>query len=185
LINTNTKEIWQIDYQDETIIMAINVEAEIFEKNASYTDKINSFSYYGTSILKSFNSIIINSEDLLQFNIHKLAEGHNGVLFLYQDRSAVAKVTAIRNKNKFVFPDGSEVLLDNRGMLTLVSSNEEIPKIYFAPVLQLSMAMTTDEEFAGNNYFYDESRGLKEIGITDFKEKYLNRFIQQIVHYEI
>lgn len=186
LININSKEVWEIAYENDSIVVQTLFDATVFDRSTTFFDNhIRPFSYHGTSSLKSFNAIIINTEDLLQFNIHKLSSGYNNSLFLFQDRNATAKIKALRDKNKFVFPDGSEVLLDNRGMLTLVSSNPDLPNIYLPPVLQIALAMATDEEFAGNPYFYDNTRYLKKIEISEFKAKYLDRFIQQIIHYEV
>lgn len=186
LINTNSKEVWKIEYEKDLIEVEVIFDEAVLNRSTAYFDHhIRPFSHHGTSVLKSFNSIMINSEDVLQLNIHKLSVGYNNSLFLLQDRSASPKIKAVRVKNKFVFPDGSEVRLDNRGMLTLVSSNPDLPNIYLPPVLQIALAMATDEEFAGNPYFYDTTRILKQIEIADFKAKYLDRFIQQIIHYEV
>lgn len=44
-------------------------------------------------------------------------------------------VFAEQNKNKFTFPDGSEIITDSRGMLTFRSSNKSIEEFLSHPHL--------------------------------------------------
>ena len=186
LIDKNSTDVWEITCENDLLKAEVSFASDAVEQSTTYFENhINKFGFQGTSVIKSFNSIIINSENELQFNIHKLSKGYNDTFMLHIERNATPKVTAKRNRDKFVFPDGSEVLLDKRGMLTLVSSNPDLPKIYFPPVLQNTLAMATDDAFAGNIYFHDKTRILEIIETTDFREKYLDRFIQQIIHYEV
>ena len=186
LINKNSSDVWEVSCDNDSLKAEVSFASDVIERSTAYFEnRIRKFVFQGTSIMKSFNSIFINSDNELQFNIHKLSKGYNDSFMLHIDRNASPKVAAQRNRDKFVFPDGSRVLLDKRGMLTLVSSNPDLPKIYLPPALQNTLAMATDEEFAGNPYFYDSARILVTIETGAFREKYLDRFIQQIIHYEV
>jgi len=53
----------------------------------------------------------------------------------------------------FRFPDGSTIEQNRNGMLTLISSNKAIPKIYIPCVLNTSLGIATEDMFAGNPYY--------------------------------
>lgn len=185
LINKNNLEVFSVEYQDEALTISLNFEPESIEKSNAHSKIIGSYMLANVNVLRSFNSIFINFENELQFNIHTLAKNeYNTDFYLGQNRITQAKISAKRDNNKFIFPDGSEILLDKRGMLSLVSSDSDIPTIYVPPALQFGLAMATDYEFTGNDYFYNPSKELFKISTDEFSTKYLNPFIQQIVHYE-
>jgi hypothetical protein len=43
--------------------------------------------------------------------------------------------------------------------------------------------MATNEEFAGNTYFLPENSTLKNIEVDEFKEKYIEPFVKNIIDY--
>lgn len=83
----------------------------------------------------------------------------------------------------FITKDGSSISCNN-GILTLESSNTQIPKMYIPFVANFPSAMATDNDFTGNPYFLPEGSNLKTIPTEDFHEKYYKPFIQHIIDYE-
>lgn len=78
--------------------------------------------------------------------------------------------------------DGSQIHL-NDGILKFISSDTSIP-IFYIPFIQDKVtAMATNEEFAGNTYFLPENSTLKNIEVDEFKEKYIEPFVKNIIDY--
>lgn len=84
---------------------------------------------------------------------------------------------------RFKWEDGSEALLDNRGVLHLRSSNEEIPEIAIPLALKKRLGLwASDGTFGGWDYFRREKGGSLEPEITmwEFYHKYIKAFIHHI-----
>jgi hypothetical protein len=77
----------------------------------------------------NFNKIGINAKDNLVFSGCEINSVYENTMSLYKNRFEI-KIFAEQNKNKFTFPDGSEIITDSRGMLTFRSSNKGIEEFY-------------------------------------------------------
>lgn len=185
LKNVENNEFWNIIFENEELNINRTFDDNFEKKIQEYTSIINKYYYPGNNILKSFNKIFITDDHTLQFNIHHLDFNRQNFVFLFANRNSVPKINAIRDKNKFVFPDGSEVLIDKKGMVTLKSSDTSIPEFYIPTSLSFAICLATNTEFAGNNYFYDEDKSLAKISIDEFKKKYINPFIKQIIDHGV
>lgn len=80
--------------------------------------------------------------------------------------------------------DGSTIVLRD-GILELESSDKSIPRIYIPFVSNALTAMATEEEFAGNVYFWPENSLLNVIAPSDFHKKYIKPFVKTIQDYEV
>lgn len=85
-----------------------------------------------------------------------------------------------------VFPDKSSITFNLNGMLRLESSNSEVPVMYIPYMQKYNLAIATDKEYSGNDFFVStESQPLLEhISLKDFNNMYLSKFIQVICDYE-
>lgn len=183
--NLENNELWNIIFENNEFSINRILEKSFEKKIQEYNNIINKYYYYGNNILKSFNKICITEDQTLQFNIHQLDFNRQNFVFLFPNRNSVPKIHAIRDKNKFVFPEGSEVLIDKKGMVTLISSDTSIPTFYIPTSLSFAICLASNTEFAGNNYFYDEDKYLNKISIDEFKKNYINPFIKQIINHGV
>jgi len=79
--------------------------------------------------------------------------------------------------------DGSEAIIDSRGLLHLKSSNLSIPEITIVLVTGTHTACwASDGTTCGTPYFLD-SRGVNTISSEEFYQKYIQRFIDRILQY--
>lgn len=81
--------------------------------------------------------------------------------------------------NYFKSDDGS-IITNKDGILEFESSDKNIPKFYITFILKQKIAMATDYEFAGNEYFLPRQNSLTVISVESFYEKYINPFIKNI-----
>lgn len=185
LIDTKSNEVWQFRYENESI----NFE-QIFGNGLdvaldAYNKKISMFWCVGNNVLKSFNRIAVDENGSLLVNIHRLDVSRPDYIYLFPDRNSQPQVTAQRENDQFVFPDGSSVRFDKVGMLTLISSNASIPEFYIPTSLQFSLGVASETEFAGNNYFFDETKEQLKITTSTFIRNYLNPFIRRIIDHGV
>ncbi|MDR6923020.1 hypothetical protein [Chryseobacterium sp. 2987] len=136
----------------------------------------------GIRVLSSFNRIGINSENKLVISNHELHKNYVNTLTLRKNKHQI-KIFAGKNKNKFSFSDGSDIITDSRGVLTFKSSNKNIPEFYIPSAENSFLAMAADTEFSGSEYFLPDHTLLKVRKMEDMYEEYLKRFIDQIVEY--
>jgi hypothetical protein len=185
LKNNKTNESWKITYEEEILSYDRILDDKISSEIQAYNIKLGMLHIFpGNNVLKSFNKIAINEDATLQFNIHQLDLSRD-YIFLYTNRNSVPKVKAIRDKNKFVFPEGSEVIVDKKGFVTFISSNKSIPEFYIPTSLGFYICIASNTEFTGNEYFYDEEKALEKISLDKFKKNYINPFINQIMNHGI
>ncbi|MGF2411352.1 MAG: ribosomal protein L7/L12 [Ferruginibacter sp.] len=115
--------------------------------------------FSNTKILKNLREVYINRENYLVFNTHQLHIGHsNQLIFSSYDfnKEKAAIATPVHNKKEFVFKEGSKVLIDPCGFITLVSSNSAIPEIFLSASLDIFFGAATANEFAGHEFFYND-----------------------------
>ncbi|MBY0486437.1 MAG: hypothetical protein K2P85_04520 [Flavobacteriaceae bacterium] len=185
LVNSKSNEIWHIIYEND----AISCE-QIFDDGLgvaldTYTKKIGMFWSLGNNVLKSFNRLAIDKNGALLVNIHRLDVTRPDYIYLFSDRNSQPEITAQRETNQFVFPDGSVVRFDKVGVLTFVSSDITIPEFYLPTSLQFSLGLASETEFAGNNYFYDETKAQLKITTSAFLSNYLHPFLRQIKNHGV
>lgn len=111
----------------------------------------------GQGFLKNIKEIFINEDNHLVFNIHELLINKGSHIKIDQTNNRAKKTEATKiNDTEFTFNDGSSITINRSGMLILKSSDTHIPIIYIPSLLNASLGVATDEDFAGNDYYYIE-----------------------------
>lgn len=141
----------------------LNKQAEIFQSRRP--------------IFRNIYEVYINGNDKLVFNIHELTILRNKQLRLEKTERGIMGLRAAKEDNTFSFPDGSIIEVLSAGALILKSSNNGIPLIYVTSAISTSLAMATDDVFAGNAFY---NRSLPVIDTDEFYERYVEAFILNI-----
>ncbi|MFL9838383.1 hypothetical protein ABS768_12780 [Flavobacterium sp. ST-75] len=168
------------------------------ETHTHFQKKMNMLKYkHGSNVIKNLDCVCIDGQGNLRLTKkHALQVYINKThtysrIILEANRSDGQKKVESAYTNlkggigEFLFPDGSKIIKDRKGILTLISSNSEIPKIYMPSSVQFNLGVYSNYEFAGNKYFLNtENEGLyTEINIEEFDRKYIKPFIKTIVDY--
>lgn len=190
LFDSETEEIWHIKIEDHLIIDPIGKDNRLKKEFEEQKAMVKKYEPRGGSILSNLTNIFIAANGSLYLNNHELKIFIKGK---YRDdsvefvinRNNIPRIKATFKDKKFIFPDGSKLLRDKRGIVTLESSNAAIPKIYIPTYINHNLGIATDTEFTGNDYFYDQQAeiGLVKVTIDEFNKKYLEPFISTIIAY--
>lgn len=118
------------------------------------------------SILTNINSIYLNNDNHLVFNLHQLSLINNKHFQLTcnsinKTQKIIAKQT-VRNK-EFRFDDESTILVENNGLITLRSSDKTIPDISLISALEAQLGLGTNNAFTGNIFYFNEN--LSEVSV--------------------
>jgi len=136
------------------------------------------------SVLKNIHQIYINQQGNLVFNKHELVlskAGHIQLLSAARESRGVAvAATWDVSRNEFSFPGGSRIRVHRAGMIILQG---HYSPVYIPAVLDASLGAATDKEFAGNLYYYPNTRKefLIQISTLEFYQKNIRSFIQDIL----
>ncbi|PWN60411.1 hypothetical protein [Chryseobacterium viscerum] len=149
----------------------IKAEAEVAKLNGS-----------GLRIINNFNKIGINQYENLVISGNELYCTSESTLNFSKNRYDI-KIFAEQHKNKFTFPDGSEIIADSRGMLTFRSSNKSIEEFFIPSTANGFLSLATYTEFGGSEYYLPEHALLKVRTIDDMCDRFLKPFIEQILDY--
>jgi len=162
---------------------------EVFEKDKEMDKntlkvetELNKLYNSGIKILNNFSNIGINTEKRLVISNSELNKLYDGSITLYRNRHQL-RIYAEQNKNRFTFSDGSEIITDSRGMLTFKSSNKNIPEFYIPSTDHGFLALATNTEFGGSEYYLPQNTLLKVRKMEEMYTEYLERFIDQIWEY--
>lgn len=130
---------------------------EYFKDRKEELNKLSSKAYAAGGALKNIDTVYINGEGNLVLNIHTLRLSQGKYLLLDRSSNHERKVAAIRKeRDEFIFPDGSQVTVKRCGIIVLKSSNPAIPEIYIPTLIDVTLGAATDTAFAGNTYYYRE-----------------------------
>jgi hypothetical protein len=134
------------------------------------------------SILKNIWTVTINDQKRLSFGNHELQLKSSNHIKLVSSKDEDVLVKAeINENNSFVFPDGSQCIVNRSGMIILRSSNPKMRDIFIPSTLDYSLGVAAGNEFSGNEYYMKTAS--KKILEKVFFEKYINPFIQTILDY--
>jgi hypothetical protein len=139
------------------------------------------------SVLRKIANVYISKQGYLVISNHELKLNMFGVLnmeYIMPPKDVDARQQ--EDRNAFVFADGSKVVFNTGGMLTLRSSDPGLPSIYVPAVTSNHIAIAASTGFAGNHY-YNPAPGNHlpdpaEITLQFYKET-VDRFIQVILKY--
>lgn len=122
------------------------------------------------TVLKNINRVFINESKNLVVNKHELLLNIGNHLKLEQSVNSKPVFEAMKTGDlEFSFRDGSQAIINRAGIITLRSSNPNIPVIYVPSVLDAALGVATDTAFAGNKYYYKEEQFeviLKDAGVS-------------------
>jgi hypothetical protein len=157
-------------------------EKELDKNTLKVEAEIKKLSNSGIKILNNFSNIGINTEKNLVISNNELNKLYDNSITLYRNRHQL-RIYAEQNKNRFTFSDGSEIITDSRGMLTFKSSNKNIPEFYIPSTDYGFLALATNTEFGGSEYYLPQNTLLKVRKLEDMYNECLERFIDQIWEY--
>jgi ribosomal protein L7/L12 len=155
--HSNQKGTWKINTKGEVAeCFPPDIHSDIggYKKRTDELTALTNKYRHNLSIFKNINTIFINTSDGLVFNTHELTVNPGNHIKLDPARSNT-KVYQAKQKSytEFEFEDGSCIEINKNGLLILKSSNKDIPTIYIPSVLDSSLAVATDTQFAGNTYY--------------------------------
>jgi len=182
LYNIDAPKIFMISLEGHLSIEEVKNDQEIFKNGIKSETELNKLKDRGAKILNNFTKIGIN--DAEEFIISNFAlEFHTENVYYLGKNLQRIQVLASQNKNKFTFEDGSEVITDHRGMLTFISSNKNIPTFYMPSVHYGFMALATEKEFGGSEYYLPKDSKLKVKEMDEMYSDYMEAFIKHILEY--
>ncbi|UCA59262.1 hypothetical protein KB553_19845 [Chryseobacterium rhizoplanae] len=175
--------LYKINIEGNTSVEPLDNKYDDIDKN---TTKVNTevakLNRSGLKIIGNFNKIGINAKENLVFSGCEINSVYENTMSLYKNRFEI-KIFAEQNKNKYTFPDGSEIITDSRGMLTFRSSNKGIEEFYMPTTTYGFLALATHTEFGGSEYYLPEQTLLKIRTMEEMYNQYLTPFISQILDY--
>lgn len=183
LHQASSLQLYKISIEGNTSVEPFDNKYRDIDKN---TEKVNAevarLNKSGLKIIGNFNKIGINVHNNLVFSGFEISSVYENTLSLYKNRNEI-KIFAEQNKNKYTFPDGSEIIADSRGMLTFRSSNKGIGEFYMPTTTYGFLALATYIEFGGSEYYLPEQNLLKVRTMDEMYNQYLKPFIEQILDY--
>lgn len=183
LHQASNPQLYKINIEGNTSVEPFDNKYKDIDKN---TEKVNAevarLNKSGLKIIGNFNKIGINVHDNFVFSGFEISSVYENTLSLYKNRSEI-KIFAEQNKNKYTFPDGSEIITDSRGMLIFRSSNKGIGEFYMPTTTYGFLALATYSEFGGSEYYLPEQNLLKVRTMDEMYSQYLKPFIEQILDY--
>lgn len=154
----------------------------IYRNQGKVQSEIQKLYDSGLKILNNFHNIGINTEKKLVISNNELNKYSEDSITFYKNHYPL-EICAEQNKNKFTFSDGSEIITDNRGILTFKSSNKNIPEFYIPSTEYGNLALATNTEFGGSEYYLPQNTLLKVRTMEEMYVEYMERFIDQIWEY--
>jgi hypothetical protein len=136
--------------------------------------------HYTKDIMTNHHSVAITEDGCLHFSKHTLIRQHEK-LMLVNRRQSSFKLVATRQGNTFCFIDGSKVIIDNDGMITLCSSDKALPEIFIPSCVGTWIAAATTESFCGEEYYLPQNHHFSIESVESFYKTYIAAFIQQII----
>ncbi|WP_312301964.1 hypothetical protein [Chryseobacterium sp.] len=157
-------------------------DKEIDKNNTKAEAEVEKLNRSGLKIINNFNKVGINMYGDLVVSGNKLYSPGENLLDFSKNKYEIT-VFAEQNKNKFTFPDGSEIITDSRGMLSFRSSNKSIEEFFIPSTLGGFLSLATYTEFGGSEYYLPEHSLLKVKTMDEMCDRFLKAFIEQILDY--
>ncbi len=160
----------------------ISNDREIERNNVKVAAEVAKLNGNGLRIINNFNRVGINKYENLVISGNELYSAAENILDFSKNKFEI-KIFADQYKNKFTFPDGSEMITDSRGMLTFRSSNKGIEEFFIPSTANGFLSLATYTEFGGSEYYLPEHALLKVKTMDDMCDRFLKAFIEQILNY--
>ncbi|UKB84741.1 hypothetical protein LF887_03605 [Chryseobacterium sp. MEBOG06] len=157
-------------------------DKELERNNTKAEAEVAKLNKNGLKIISNFTKIGINENHNIVISGNVLGSLYENALTLHKNQSDII-ILAEQDKNKFTFPDGSEIVTDARGMLIFRSSNKGIEEFFIPSTTYGLLSLATYIEFGGTEYYLPEHPLLKIKTMEDMRSRFLKAFIEQILDY--
>ncbi|WBV52077.1 hypothetical protein [Chryseobacterium gambrini] len=182
LLEERNPNVYKINLEGTISIESKNDVYQAEKNSIKVYAELNKLNHSGLKILNNFHNIGINTEKKLVISNNELNKYSEDSITFYKNHYPL-EICAEQNKNKFTFSDGSEIITDNRGILTFKSSNKNIPEFYIPSTEYGNLALATNTEFGGSEYYLPQNTLLKVRTMEEMYVEYMERFIDQIWEY--
>lgn len=147
--HSNNKVTWSIDLDGGIRETTDNLD-QFFEERAKEIKKLEPKYSGGQQVIKNVKLVAISSSGNLVINNFELVVNTGGHIKLELAHFGEITASAIKEQNTtFRFEDGSVVAINQAGIISLRSSNETIPTIYFPTIIDSAISVATPNVFAG------------------------------------
>ncbi|MCQ4141627.1 hypothetical protein [Chryseobacterium sp. EO14] len=182
LLEERNPNVYKINLEGTISIESKNDVYQAEKNSIKVYAELNKLNHSGLKILNNFHNIGINTEKKLVISNNELNKYNEDSITFYRNHYPL-EICAEQNKNKFTFSDGSEIITDNRGILTFKSSNKNIPEFYIPSTEYGNLALATNTEFGGSEYYLPQNTLLKVRTMEEMYVECMERFIDQIWEY--
>lgn len=162
----------------------IQLDGSVTKRESGFKAKLrNPPISYHKQIYRNLREVRITSSGKLCFGKHELDCVRETLLFRLPNTAKASREINSDNSipGEFQFEDGSTVYHNRNGMLTLVSSNKDIPRIYIPCVLGSALGVATEKYFTGDRYYRREWRNELLLDLkTDEKLKAIKLIKEQL-----
>ena len=172
---------------EKTVVKPVeNIPRQIIDAYTLREKKLKEVQYknWDKSILRNVTDVFINQVSNLVFNgMHELRLTDHSIIKFEKTnfKNRQLDATAL-GKDEFCFPDGSVILMNKSGMLLLKSSDPVLGTIYIPSVLDADLGVASEQDIAGNYYYYPEGAAKKEpVSRVQFWKQYMEPFINTII----
>jgi hypothetical protein len=154
---------------------------ELYEHRETKQKELAKWYQSRLNVLKNVNTVFINNLGNLVLNRHELRLLPDGIVRLEPARNSQKQHEAMAfSKQEFRFADGSSVIVNRAGMLVLVSSDPTLPVVYVPLVLDSPIALATDTDFAGLDYYQPTDSTQRTVPVPDFWQRFIVPFVDRI-----
>lgn len=202
----NGKNQIEINCRTETITPAAKVSKSLLNSGVTVFEKLDSYArrmvHNGYNTLNRFEDVflkenshgrweigldrrtLIVSDHLIfseptkhitntENNTHLIKANASEGLFWVEEKSNI-------KFKQFIWDDGSQVIVDSRGLVHLISSDEGLPQVTIVLITNKTTACwASDGKMCGFEYFLPTNNNV--IPVLNFYEAYINPYINRIV----
>lgn len=112
-----------------------------------------------TNFFRQVTRVSITMDDKLRFRKHDLLLDNGGIVIQHRGSGIGDKLTAVQNEaGTFTFPDGSFVVHNDNGILSLQSADAALPEIHLPTQLNTHLGLATADVYSGRSYYRLEPR---------------------------
>ncbi len=141
------------------------------------------YQYKGNNFFQHIRQVSITTDHKLRFRKHDLLLENNGIRIQHLLNQQEVKQDAVKvDDSTFTFADGSSVVHNLNGMLSLKSADPTIPDIFIPARLDVQLGVATADAFAGVDYYRKAPRIEVVIKDTTGIKLQLSKIINQCLN---
>lgn len=187
-------------YLGDKYVLSLSPNPDLFAKGEYFDSLVDDEKIE----LKSYASLFLKKNHIQKFRVVDVLKRHkisfsvqdinldDGHLLIVKDKT-LKEILEIKldlenigavcyyKIDVFKFKDGSSVSF-YKGIIEFISSDSSLNPFYISSVINCSLGMASEEHFAGNRYFYNETQEVIET--NEFYELYIQPFFARIETYE-